>query len=337
MKILCVHDGLGCGHVRLVQPLTQMAKHGHDVRFVHSQTPEAIEAMRDAKDYDIVIGQRFAGYMGLGLWRRSRYPSNRLVYETDDNLFSIGMDNWAAYTQFMKPEVQEAIKGYCMTSDLVTVTTQTLAQVHLDHGANKVAVLPNCIPQHAIDTPRSSESRRPRIGWLGAGSHGADMLELVTPVRRFLKKNPDWDLFLGGTDYRPTFNLTNWDRMIFEEWRQINDGEGSYYDMLDFDIGMIPVRDTEFARSKSALKALEYNARGIPVVASDVQPYREYVQHGYNGFLAKTEKDWSQYLRLLAEDEELREQMGKNGKFEASKHTYENNWSKWEAAYEELF
>lgn len=337
MRILAAYDGAGCGHVRLIQPLRELARHGHEIDFTIAGETETIEKMRDAHDYDVVVGQRFAGYEGMGMWRRARVPSNRLVYETDDDLFSIDMANWAAFQAFRNLGVQEAIKGYCEISDLVTVTTKTLGELHVEHGARKVAILPNCIPEYVIDMPRVNNGRKPRIGWIGGSSHGVDVHEAVPAVRRFLNRNDDWDLFLGGTDYRPTFNPRDWGQMIFSEWKQINEDERAYYEMIDFEIGIAPVKDTTFSRSKSALKALEYNARGIPVVASDVQPYREYIIHGENGFLVKDEHEWIKYIRLLASDTALRREMGQKGREMARAHTYELNWVLWEQAYTDLF
>ena len=336
MKILVSHDGAGCGYVRLIQPLRELAKHGHEVKFI---TTRDMERLTKAHDYDVVVGQRFAGYDGMSLWRRARTPNNRLVYETDDDLFSIDMANWAAYTEFNKWNIQEAIKGYCELSDLVTVTTETLAKVHREELGNKnVAVLHNCIPEYLLELPRKpAGNRRPRLGWVGGASHGVDIHQATAAVRRFLNKNDGWDLYVGGTDYRPSFNARNYDQMLYADWKQINEDERGYYELIDFEIGLAPVKDTKFSRSKSALKALEYGARGIPVVASDVQPYREYITHGENGFLAKDEHEWMKYIRLLATDGDLREQMGANAKQKAQYYTHENNWQKWEAAYEGLF
>ena len=273
MRILCSYDGLGCGHVRLVQPLREMEKHGHEVHMVESSKPAAIIAMRDAHEYDLVIGQRFAGFDGMALWRRARSPKNRLVYENDDDLFSIDMANWAAFKTFDDLKIREAIVGYCELSDLVTVTVEPLAEIHRELGARKVEVLPNSVPAYVLDIKKQKYDR-PRIGWVGGGSHGIDIHQAVPAVRRFLNKNPDWDLFIGGTDYRPSFNPKNWDQMLFSDWMQINTHEAEYYESLEFDIGLAPVKDTPFAKSKSAVKAIDYNARGIPVIASDVTPYR---------------------------------------------------------------
>jgi glycosyltransferase involved in cell wall biosynthesis len=321
----------------MIQPLRELAKHGHEVKFVVSQDSEAIKCLRAARNYDVIIGQRFAGYDGMSLWRRARYPSNRLVYETDDDLFTIDMANWAAYDMFSKLDVREAVTGYSLTADLVTVTTEYLAQVQRESvGVKNVAVLPNCVPEYVLDLPREKRDR-PRIGWVGGASHGVDIHEAVPGVRRFIAKNPNWDLYLGGTDYRPSFNVKNWDRMLHAEWKQINDDERDYYQLLDFEIGLAPVKDTTFARSKSALKALEYNARGIPVIASDVQPYRGYVVHGENGFLVKQPHEWLKYIKLLADNPDLRAEMGAHGKAAAARLTHEGNWKLWEQAYEGMF
>lgn len=323
--------------MRLVQPLRELEKHGHEVHMVNSHEPAAIIAMRGAHEYDLIIGERFAGFDGMAIWRRARCPSNRLVYENDDDLFSIDKANWSAYKTFQDLKIRDAIIGYCELSDLVTVTVEPLAQIHRELGAPNVAVLPNSIPEYAIDLPRHNNGRKPRIGWVGGASHGIDVHEAIPAVRRFLGKNDDWDLFLGGTDYRPSFNPQNWDQMVFSEWQQINTHEREYYESIDFEIGIIPVKDTPFAQSKSALKALEFNARGIPVIASDVGPYRDYIVDGENGFLVKSEHDWMKYLRLLAGDRQLRYDMGQKGKEHARACTVEQNWVLWERAYEGLF
>ncbi len=336
MRILASQDGLGCGHVRLIQPLRELEKHGHEVHTVVSSMPGAIEAMRDAHEYDLVIGQRFAGFDGMSLWRRARTPKNRLVYENDDDLFSIDMSNWAAFKTFDDLKIQEAIKGYCELSDLVTVTVEPLAQIHREMGARKVAVLPNSVPEYVLDIPKRKHDR-PRIGWTGGASHGIDIHQAVPAVRRFLNKNSDWDLLIGGTDYRPSFNPRNWDQMMFSEWKEINKCEAEYYESLDFDIGLAPVRDTPFAKSKSAIKALDFNARGIPVIASDVEPYRNYIVPGENGFIAKDDHEWMKYLRLLTGDKELLHDMSIKSKEHASRCTIEQNWVLWEQAYEGLW
>ncbi len=73
-----------------------------------------------------------------------------------------------------------------------------------------------------------------------------------------------------------------------------------------FDIGLMPLTDSPWARGKCALKALQYQALGIPAVASDVGMNREAVLHGTTGFLVPPEGDWQAPLsRLLLDPERL--------------------------------
>ena len=43
---------------------------------------------------------------------------------------------------------------------------------------------------------------------------------------------------------------------------------------MNLDIAVAPLVDHPFNRAKSALKLLEYGALALPVVATDIEPYR---------------------------------------------------------------
>src|SRR5262249_52339431 len=81
-----------------------------------------------------------------------------------------------------------------------------------------------------------------------------------------------------------------------------------------FDIGVMPLRDSAFARGKCGFKLIQYMAAGLPVVASPVGANCEVVQDGSNGFLARTDEDWTLRLRQLIDDRGLRQRMGANGR-----------------------
>jgi glycosyltransferase involved in cell wall biosynthesis len=110
-----------------------------------------------------------------------------------------------------------------------------------------------------------------------------------------------------------------------------------FYRTIDFDIGICPLLDTQFSRSKSHIKALEYMARGMPVVASDVEPYRRFIKHGENGFLVKYDHEWLRYLSELAGSTDLRLKMGAAAKAYAAEFTIEKNYMKWVDAYKMLY
>lgn len=331
MNLLGLHDSSGCAYYRIILPLREMARNGHDVTLVKRE--DSLKYLRDPAGFDAVIGERMTEYELIPVWRRARKRNNRLVYENDDNIFKITVENWRAYNLFNRDDVQSAVKAFAEWADMVTVTTEPLAEVFREINP-AVSILPNCVPECAFG--EVTTDRRLRVGWVGGASHGRDIHMATPAVRRFIKRFGDWDLYLGGNDYRPTFKVPV-DRVHFEQWHHVVDDEEDYYSHNDFDIGIAPLLDTAFVRCKSAIKCIEYGARGIPVVASDVQPYRDYIEHGVDGFLAKTEHEFLKYLSELAGDEELRLKMGAAARAKAEQHKIESNWTKWEAAYEGMW
>jgi glycosyltransferase involved in cell wall biosynthesis len=318
--------------------LRQLEQHGHEVTFRSASDSKGNKTpvtLRDMQGYDVILGQRFNTHRGLDTWRRARTPLSRLVYETDDDVFSVTAENFQAYHLFSRPEVRDAVTHMAEVADLITVTTGHLAQVMREQTGNgSVAVLPNCIPAWILDLP-SPRNRRPVIGWQGGASHGVDVGLIVGPVRRFLKRFPGWDFRLGGTDYRPTFEIG--DRADFRPWVPVYEDPEGYYATIDFDIGLAPLVVNDFAKSKSNIKVLEYAARGIPSVATDCEVYRSFIRHGENGFLVKRDHEWLHYLSILAADDSLRLAMGKAARDDAAALTIEGNWVRWQDAYASLF
>jgi glycosyltransferase involved in cell wall biosynthesis len=337
MKILALHDGgSGCCWYRVKLPLDQLAAHGHEVtyRSVNDDDRATVTAS-DLVGYDLVVGQRLNVHKGMEAWRRARGPFSRLVYDTDDDVFSVNPENWAAFHLYGQPEIQDAVCHMAQVSDLVTVTTDYLAGVMREHtGNNATAVLPNCVPAWLLDTPRP-ENPRPAVGYQGGASHGADVGLVSGPVRRFLKRFPGWDLRLNGTDYRPTFKAG--ERAKFRQWIPVYDDPVGYYATLDFDIGLAPLVGKTFDYSKSPIKVLEYAARGVPSIASDCNVYASFIRHGENGFLVREEHEWLRYLSVLASDDTLRRKMGEAAREDAANWTIEKNYVKWEQAYTSLF
>jgi glycosyltransferase involved in cell wall biosynthesis len=109
-----------------------------------------------------------------------------------------------------------------------------------------------------------------------------------------------------------------------------------YYKTIDFDIGLAPLEPSLFVRCKSHIKALEYAALGIPCIASDVEPYRQFVIHGVTGYLCKRAHDWVYYLRDLISDDAMRLEMGAQARKWASQWTIQEHWVDWEQAYKSV-
>lgn len=319
-------------------PLEQLELHGHQVtwRSAGDEEGNSPVTLADMEGHDIVLGQRYNHHGGLQVWRKARGPFSRLVYEIDDDVFNVGPENWQAYHLYGRGDIRDAVTHGAQVADLVTVSTEHLAGVMRERtGNSSVTVLPNYIPAWVCDVTRQ-RSARPAIGWMGGASHGNDVGLIAGPVRRFLERFGGWDLKLIGTDFRPTFRVPA-GRAHFAPWIPVVKDPGGYFGGIDFDIGLAPLVGNEFDLSKSFVKALEYSALGIPVIASDVGPYRDFIIDGETGFLIRYEHEWLKRCSELAADPGLRETMGAAARARAREHTIEEHYVKWERAYQTLF
>ena len=83
--------------------------------------------------------------------------------------------------------------------------------------------------------------------------------------------------------------------------------------LMTSDIGIAPLPDDHFTRGKCGFKILQYQAAGLPVVASPVGVNKDLIQENVSGFLASKEHDWLEVIRRLIGDASLRKRLGKKG------------------------
>lgn len=318
LKVWGFHDGHACGYYRITLPFDALAANGHDIGTSWGWADTA-------EDYPLIVGQRVSKVEALPIWRRLR-AKHRLVYEIDDDLWTIDPTNITAFVAHGL-STQDATEMAVRVAHMVTVTTEPLAEVLRQHHDN-VVVLPNHIDGALLDVQRPRRDRV-TVGWAGGDSHLRDLAMFAPHLTRFLARNPHAEFHNIGTDFRTLLRIpgrfTNWSPNIWD-----------YYRLIDFDIGVAPLVDTVFNRSKSAIKALEYAALGIPVVATDSEPYRPFVLDGVTGFLVRHEHEWGKRLYELANDAAMRAEMGAKAKEHAATMTIQNGWRLWEQAYRQL-
>ncbi len=320
LRVAAVEDGTACGYYRIRLPFEELRKHGHDV--VHARTTNEFD-----DSWPVMVAQRF-GYPGFEIEWLKLFRKHAMVWETDDDLWSVDPVNKRA-AQHFTPDVLKGIEFCVRTARLVTVTNDHLAERMSRFNPN-VAVIPNMIDA-ALPTMQRVRRERVTVGWAGGDSHRRDLSRIAGPLHRIMRTT-DAAVHTIGQDFTDTLRLpadrhrhTGWESKLIK-----------YYASVDFDIGLAPIEDTLFTRSKSYIKALEYGALGIPVIASDVGPYREYVEDGVTGFLVRKESEWIDRLQLLIGDAELREQMGAAARQKARKHTIQAGWQQWERVFQSV-
>lgn len=85
-------------------------------------------------------------------------------------------------------------------------------------------------------------------------------------------------------------------------------------DLLEFDVGLMPQPDEEWAKGKCGMKALQYMALGIPPAVSANGVLPEIIRDGRSGVLASTTEEWVTRLEALLADWRLRAALGEEAR-----------------------
>lgn len=324
----------GSAYYRMIVPIEALAgqQNPHDFSFVAS--------IRDG-DFawaDVVLAQRIASIELATEWlRRSQENAARLVYDVDDDLFSVPEDSPAFETYVGHSRI--AMEWAMGAAHHLIASTDVLARKMRRYN-DDVRVAPNCVPDYLIELGRElergkleewrqnsaeSHDRWPIVGWAGSATHAGDMATSAKGLAYLPSTFPARWHSIGGHKLpieSPHYRHTPWLRTV-----------PAYYNRIDFDIALIPLADTEFNESKSDIKAREMAAMGIPVVCADHPVYRRTVLHGVTGFLYSSAEEMTEYLHQLVFDHRLRVTMGSNARAMAkNQFVISKNLATWQAA-----
>ena len=85
-------------------------------------------------------------------------------------------------------------------------------------------------------------------------------------------------------------------------------------DVQSFDIGIMPLDETEWSKGKCGTKMLQYMGVGVPSVCSPSVVAGDIITDQVDGFVAHNGSEWIEYLSALIEDTGIRQRIGMNGR-----------------------
>lgn len=347
MRVFGWQADAGTAYWRLRLPLTELAARGHEA-MVAERMPDGVQFAAGA---DVVVASRTCNPGPSATFQRLAAEDRMLcVFETDDDLFAVTPDN-AAHDYFHRVRHQQLVpvglnevavgevevdrlahtRDNLAAAHLVTTSTEHLAGVLRQCTDAPVVVLPNRVPRWLTELPMPvAHDGRLVYAHTGGVSHHRDFGEIAKTLRAHLQRHGDLVEFAAyGFDSTSRVSSIR-GRTRHVPWQGSVD---SYLRSLaGVDVGLAPLRETPFNHSKSALKVMEFGALGVPVIASNVGPYAEYVWHGVTGFLCSTAREWREALDALM-DQGLRLAMGAAGREQAREHLVEDHAHEWLDAY----
>lgn len=254
-----------------------------------------------------------------------RYGKYTIV-ETDDNY--VDVPPWNEAQSSFRPGSRPRALGLrtLQMADAVTVTTPHLRDTNIKFNQN-IHVVENSIDFAGDkkfvgwDKVSVRKHRGIRIGWIGGRSHHEDLLLVAPALKETLERYPEVTLCLVNSAFEESckalgvnYPFRGLDNVrILDRSVPIN-RYAAFAASFGFDIGIAPLVDCNFNRSKSNLRWLEYSALKIPTVATDISHFRQTIKDGEDGFLIKDNdlQEWVTRLGLLIRDQGLREDVGRN-------------------------
>jgi len=286
--------------IGVVKPLAAL----HRERRIHLDVAfESSAGRRRLRDADVVVfcrntEPRYRSWLddalGLGL---------PIVYELDDNFFAIPSDTpQGRYHQ--DPARLALLERYLRAASVVRVYSEALG-TRVARFNPRVCRVRGLIDWDLVST--ATPPRAPAVRIVYATSRIADTLagmfvpDLCRVLDTFRGRVHAW--FLG---YRPP-DLVGRSDVHHVEFVSDYDAFFAEFTRAGFDIGIAPLPDDEFHRSKSDNKFREYAAARIAGVYSDVEVYRDAVTHERTGLLVpRAPGAWFAAMARLVEDGALR-------------------------------
>ena len=287
-------------------------------------------------EYDTIFVQRIHDWESYYMLARLQRAGKRIVYDIDDDIFNITPDN-PAYNTITRDDQVAGSK--CMKlADALTVSTPELKRriENVVDGVEPI-VIPNSwdVDDNWIPTPMTgSPDGYKRILWSGGASHAEDWNECFHAVVSIMSENPDVKLVILG--YLPPCIEQNATQYPFKgrvEYLGFRHPE-TYYELLHHlhaEVGLAPVRETNFNACKSSIKYLEYTCTGIPIVASGYLPYSGDIVDGQNGFLVRSQEEWERAMQDMLDDKKRRHSVIANARKQCkSNYDIKKNVKMWE-------
>lgn len=234
------------------------------------------------------------------LLARLRVP---YVFDYDDAIFHMYDQHRRAWVRrALGEKIARVIRG----ARAVTAGSEYLSDYARRHNAN-VHLVPTVVDveRYAV----KAEQRDPRftVGWIGSPSTATYLAELEPPLRRLGQGVPLKVLLVGSGAHR----MEGVDVEV-RAWSEAREAA----DLAECDVGVMPLPDAPWARGKCAFKLIQYMAAGLATVASPVGANQDVVTTD-TGLFAPTPEAWTDALRRLSGDLDLRQRLGEAGRARA--------------------
>jgi glycosyltransferase involved in cell wall biosynthesis len=257
--------------------------------------PRRIGQLLRARDYDVIFVQRSMFRWAsppLLEWLAGRLTDAPIAYHLDDGIWLAARRRWS--------------EERCRLAATVVTGNQPIAEF-AEAAGTPVTRIEYAVDASAYPVKEHGDRDRVAIGYTGIAPQ--EHLEPIAEALRAVCERTGARVLIVGGLQRP--HLPGLDpHMDWSPWNPADEHSWAG----DFDIGIMPLADSEIHRTKEPLKVKEYMAAGLPVVLSPVGHNLRVVTDGREGLFADGAEQWIAQLERLVADSDLRAEIGANGR-----------------------
>jgi glycosyltransferase involved in cell wall biosynthesis len=234
----------------------------------------------------------------------SKVLRKKIIYDFDDAI-------WVQAESAANPGVSlvkwySKINRICKWSWKVSVGNKYLAAYALQFNKN-IVIVPTIVDTDTMHNKIKNQADEPlTIGWTGTFTNFPHLAQIIVAIKK-LQANFKFR-FLIIADRNPNFTEINYEYLPWKKDTEIED-------LMGIHIGVMPLNDSTILQlGKCGLKAIQYQALGIPAVVSPIGVNREVVLNHQTGFWAQNDNEWLLHLSQLLADQKERTEMGQKAR-----------------------
>lgn len=280
-------------------------RRGHNLRKVLNLGQALIAQARripGAGDFDVAVVHRGISLAGPAILERRLARLTPVVYDFDDAIHLLHTSD--ANRAFGWLKFPGKTSEICGIARAVTVGNGYLADFARRFNSD-VTVVPSSVDANVYTPgPQRTRGGQTVVGWMGSSTSQTYLEPFAPLLQRMTRRGLTLRII---SDRRPIdFDFP----FEWKAWSAATEVE----DLRGFNIGIMPLPDTEWARGKCAMKILQYMGVGVPSVGSDLGGNREVIADGVNGFLATADDEWMEKILRLSQDQALAHRLGVAGR-----------------------
>lgn len=261
--VLAAHaDFQGCGHYRIMQPFNALSKELRLEGGVKLNDFHFTDVARIQPDVIVLQGAWIHEGILTQIRRYREITGAKVILEFDD--YAPNIPTRSVYRKTFRQGAIKHMRRAIELVDWIVVSTPTLAQEYSGfHSDIRVALNGLSTSWWSGLKSQRRTGRKLRVGWAGGSSHTGDLAE-IRYVIKDLADEVEW-VFMG---MKPEGVECEFHRGVSIEKYP------SKLASLNLDLAVVPLEINQFNRCKSNLRLLELGVCGVPIICTDIDPFR---------------------------------------------------------------